>query len=490
MRSPGFRSRRRAVRAALAAIALAAAGCDRSEPAEPATAQAEAKPAATEPALPAGSIPVWRPDPNPSRPSGAVSGRFRKAPEGAAPPRELNAEQRAMIEQLESIGYATGSREAPAQRGITVHDPERAQPGLNFYTSGHAPEAVLMDMEGRVVHRWAHAFSDAFPMQAAAKSTRSHFWRRAIALPNGDLIALHSGHGILKLDRNSKLLWARPYPVHHDLDLTPEGDIVVLTRKAHMVPRVSADMPILEDFLAVIDSQGRLLRELSLIEAFENASPEHSWVDASQRFWEREKVRRRASARWGTSFDIFHTNSVQVLAGSGADRSDAFRKGNILISACHLDTIAVVDLGAEQVTWSLGDEFQLQHDPRELPDGNVMVFDNHWMPEVSRVAIVDPISGDLVWEYVGSPERPFYSRTCGTSRRLENGNILITESDGGRAFEVTRDKQIVWEFYNPNRAGDQDEYIATLFELVRLPEDFGADWLEREKASAPLGSSP
>ena len=114
-----------------------------------------------------------------------------------------------------------------------------------------------------------------------------------------------------------------------------------------------------------------------------------------------------------------------------------------------------------------------------------MVFDNQWMPEGSRVAIFDPITEALVWEYVGTPDRPFYSRTCGTSRRLANGNILITESDGGRAFEVTADKQIVWEFYNPNRAGDDDEYIATLFELVRLPPEFGSDWLAGAPPDTP-----
>lgn len=38
------------------------------------------------------------------------------------------------------------------------------------------------------------------------------------------------------------------------------------------------------------------------------------------------------------------------------------------------------------------------------------------------------------------------------------------------AFEVTRDGSIVWEFYNPHRAGDQDEFIATLFRVVRIPE--------------------
>lgn len=468
----------------LLALALLT-GCGGDEPDAPALPDPAHEAKATDaPALSPGTIPFWRPDPNPARPERHVPGRFRKVPAAASAQAELNDEQKAMIEQLESIGYATGSREAPLERGITVHDREQAQPGLNLYTSGHAPEAVLMDMDGRVVHRWQYAFHDAFPTQTASHRN-ARFWRRTAVLPNGDLIALHASLGILKLDRDSKLLWAHPHPVHHDLEVSPEGEIVVLTRKAHMVPRVSADMPILEDFVAVLDSEGRIKQQVSLLEAFENADDEHSWIEASRRFWEREKQRRRASARFGTSFDVFHTNSVQVLDETTARDSGAFKPGSLLISACHLDTIAVVDLGAEKVTWSLGDRFQLQHDPRALPDGNVMVFDNQWMPEGSRVAIFDPITKALVWEYVGTPDRPFYSRTCGTSRRLANGNILITESDGGRAFEVTADKQIVWEFYNPNRAGDDDEYIATLFELVRLPPEFGSDWLAGAPPDTP-----
>jgi hypothetical protein len=60
---------------------------------------------------------------------------------------------------------------------------------------------------------------------------------------------------------------------------------------------------------------------------------------------------------------------------------------------------------------------------------------------------------------------------------LANGNTLITESDNGRAFEVTDDGQVVWEFHNQHRAGDADEYVATLFELVRLDPQFPTEWL-------------
>ena len=111
-----------------------------------------------------------------------------------------------------------------------------------------------------------------------------------------------------------------------------------------------------------------------------------------------------------------------------------------------------------------------------------MVFDNQGgSPEgdASVVRELDPATGEELWAYHGTAAQPFYSQTCGLAQRLENGNTLITESDYGRAFEVTREKDIVWEYYNPHRAGPNLEYIATLFELRRLRPDFQVDWAQK-----------
>ena len=50
----------------------------------------------------------------------------------------------------------------------------------------------------------------------------------------------------------------------------------------------------------------------------------------------------------------------------------------------------------------------------------------------------------------------------------------------GRAFEVTPEKEIVWEYYNPHRAGDNNELIATLHEVFRVREDYVDEWLVAE----------
>jgi hypothetical protein len=49
---------------------------------------------------------------------------------------------------------------------------------------------------------------------------------------------------------------------------------------------------------------------------------------------------------------------------------------------------------------------------------------------------------------------------------------------------MTPQKEIVWQFFNPHRAGKADEYIATLFEVIRLTPDFPTDWLGAQRAKA------
>jgi hypothetical protein len=106
----------------------------------------------------------------------------------------------------------------------------------------------------------------------------------------------------------------------------------------------------------------------------------------------------------------------------------------------------------------------------------MLLFDNCGQRNQSTIWEFNPVTREVYWYYRGNSRHPFFSAVCGTAQRLPNGNTLITESDNGRVFEVTRDKEIVWEFYNPHRAGEDDEYIAMVPEMVRLPPGFPDHW--------------
>ena len=385
-------------------------------------------------------------------------GRWRKMPE--APAATLSDEQRRMIEQLESIGYVAGSVETD-RRGVTVYSRNEVLPGLNFYASGHGPEAVLMDMNGRVKHRWRKGFEEIWPDAVNDRQKLgAKWWRRVYLYPNGDLLAIFEGLGLIKLDKSSNLLWAHKNNAHHDLEVMPNGDIFVLTREPSLVPWVHETEPTLEDFLSILDRDGKEQRRISILEAFRR-SPYKDYVF--------QGVKKTG--------DVTHTNTIHVLDGKLADRLPAFRQGNVLTSMNALGVVAVLDVESEKLVWAYKSPPHGQHDPIILDNGNLLVFDNHRENGRSVVVELDPVDQTRVWEYRGTEEQPFYSRTCGSAQRLANGNTLITESDGGRAFEVTADKRIVWEYFTPHRAGDKGEYIATLAEVLRLPPDFPTDWL-------------
>lgn len=394
-----------------------------------------------------------------------TSGRWRRVPlaKPQASAKPLTPEQAALIEQLESVGYLSGSELATQIGGVNLYDAERTAPGLNLYTSGHAPVAYLMDASGRLLHRWHIQFGDIWPDYPKSRITEdAGFFRRAYLQPNGDLYVIFEGYGLVKLDKDSKLLWKTSCRVHHDMDTLANGDLCVLTREAHMIERINEDRPILEDFLSVLDPNTGVERQrISIIEALENSKYASLW--------------RHDDRPYG---DIFHCNTVDVLEGYGANRIPAFAAGNVMVSIRNENIVAVVNLDAMKVLWAHKGPYVRQHDSKVLPTGNLLLFDNLSTGNRSAVLEFDPLTMRTVWELRDVGGQPFVSRTCGTAHRLPNGNTLVTASDSGHAFEVTPAQEVVWDFSNPHRAGKNNEFVATLFNVDRIAPDFPVDWVD------------
>ena len=384
--------------------------------------------------------------------------------------RGLTAEQKAEFKRLLSIGYLSGSSPLPANTGVIVYDAPATWDGTNFYTSGHFPGAILMDMRGNILHEWEYGFLDAWnamPGEERPRSIRTGgFWRRAHLFENGDVIAIFDWVGIIKVDKDSNLIWAHFAGFHHDLEVLPDGRIVTLVRKAKIVPRIHPELPILEDYIVVLDAEGNELKRVSLLEALERSSHRHLLDKIAE------------------SGDIFHTNTVEVLDGSLADKIPGFEAGNVLVTIREIGCIAVVDLEREEVVWSFDGHWKMPHQATVLPNGNIMIFDNRGNRGYSQVIEFDPMTRTAPWIYRGEKPEDFHSQECGSNQRLPNGNTLITETDRGKALEVTSEGEVVWKYLNPmharKREGEALDYIASLFEVVRLPRDFPLDWLEAD----------
>lgn len=404
--------------------------------------------------------PFGRSAPPPLAPARGVTFDGRWGPARDRQHREgEDAEQQRARQNIAGLAYLQSYEKAPPLSGVVLHAEERVIPGINLYVTGSGPNAFLMDMNGNLLHQWNVPFDEAFPNYERKRDIGVEYWRYAHLYEDGSLVAIYPRHGILRVDRDSNIIWKVPGEYHHVFDVAEDGTIVVTGSRFTHKPDWRDPGNVAEDLAVYLDPDtGEEIRTISFMEAIDNsafAALEGHNVDAEG--------------------DPLHTNTIEILDGRFESRNPAFRKGNILTCFRHIDTIGIVDPDTEQLVWALTGLWDMQHRPTFLDDGSLMVFNNNNRTRQSQVLIVDPITQQVLWSY---EDDVFFTSCCGVAWPLPNDNVLITESVAGRAFEVTRDGEIVWEFYNPERQGEDDAAIATLFELYRYPIDYADAWLD------------
>ncbi|HPK66800.1 MAG TPA: arylsulfotransferase family protein [Thermoanaerobaculia bacterium] len=352
--------------------------------------------------------------------------------------------------RLLSLPYLAGRRPAEGgSAGVKRFSPERTASGLRFYTSGHGPEAFLIDLEGKGIKRWRMPYERAFP--GVATNWDYAYFRRAVPLPDGGIAALFQGGGVVRLDARSQLVWAWRGATFNDLWPLPGGGFLVLTKEARTVPEIVPGREVLEDSVTELSPEGRPVRSVSLLRALHD-SPFREVLEPLS-----------------TGADILHANTIQVLDGRCAGRSPLYAEGNWLVSLREIDTVAIVDPVAGRAVWARRGPWRRQHEPTLLSSCRILLFDNRGLDGASRVLEFDPLTGEIAWSWAGESGRPLFSPEAGTAERLANGNTMVVESEAGRAFEIGPEGEVVWEFVSPHRAGRANELVATLFEMRSVP---------------------
>jgi len=365
------------------------------------------------------------------------------------------------LKNLRTLPYVSGTKKETKNEGVTHYDRDLSYAGLNLYTSYHAPEAVLMDMEGNQLHKWHYYdIKKDWPdfNKFCITGDPNDSWKTVKLYPNGELLAIYNYVGLIKLDKDSNLLWKYKGRCHHDIYTDENGSIYTITSKENIIPEYNRNVPIVEDFITVLTPKGKEIKSYSLLSIFKN-SPFAYLIFNNLQTINRGKI------------DIFHTNTVEIFDGSQESISPLFKKGNILTSFRNINTIAIINIQTEKVLWVWGpNNIVKQHYPALLKNGTILLFDNGL--EFSRVIEINPLTYELVWSFSGETDFSFFTKAMGYSQSLANGNILITDSESGRAFEVTRDKKIVWEWVSPHRAGEKNQFVAVLYEMLRFNKDF------------------
>jgi hypothetical protein len=323
---------------------------------------------------------------------------------------------------------------------INVYDPSRAYNGYTLFAQHASTDVWLMDMRGRLVHRWK--------METPLGGDER-------LLPNGNMLRINktfnepSGHlgtvgeRLLEVDWDGNIVWEHRNPtMHHDWRRLENGNTLINTHvkiPAHIASRVRGGLP-----------ESRTGGEIWGA-GFQEITPDGEvvWEWIGHEHLDPEK-------------DLFCPLCPLSIWGY-INGIDVFPNGDIIASFRHLNSLMIIDRKSGDITWRWGYEhLGHQHAPQLVGNDRVLVFDNGLhrrlpgkymdtfsMEAFSRVLEVDIGTGEIVWEYLGENVMNFFSAVCSNAERLPNGNTLICESTKGHIFEVTPDKEIVWDFVNP-----------------------------------------
>ncbi len=328
--------------------------------------------------------------------------------------------------------------------GLT-HSSEGAFDGYTIFSSVRGHHATVLDMQGQVVHQWHHDEG----IQHLKWLDNGNLLIQT--LPPKDAGGLEdiggSAAAMIELDPEGGTVWEyRDNTQHHDYVRLPNGNTVFLAWEK-MPAELSRRVPgghhheedpdvMWGDVVKEINSAGEVV---------------HTW-----RSWEHLDFEKDVICPLESHKEWTHANSLEVLDN-----------GDWLISFRLTSTVVIVDRETGDIKWRWGPDdafaehdkkmgptaLSHQHNAQMLDNGNILVFDNgcHRMrgPTWSRVVEIDPETYEFKWMYAGKTILEFYSFMISGAHRLANGNTLITEGATGRIFEVTPERECVWEYVSP-----------------------------------------
>ncbi len=361
----------------------------------------------------------------------------------------------------------------PEGHGVHGQVAGRTFPGITlvtgFFEKSHGIR--LIDADGKLLHEWRISYNEIWP-EAEHLDDQPHDWDTAIhgsmLLPDGDVVFTFQYRGLVRLDRCGQVEWKLPRKTHHLFVVDAGGNFWVPSREqrdeaVQKYPKVPA--PFQEESILKVSPDGVVLAEISLLDAIFDARFEGLLFANGA---------HDSELKLPLDGDFTHLNDVELLSPELAPSFPMFAEGDLLVSLRNLNLLMVLSPDTGRIKWTRTGPFLRQHDADFLPTGQIAVFDNRRDGGGSRrfggnrILAIDPATDSVTTLYGARPGENFYTDLMGEQQALGNGNILISESGQGHAFEVDPGGQIVWSYVNRWTDGS----VGSISQATRYPIDY------------------
>ena len=387
-----------------------------------------------------------------------------------------------------------------------VLDEGGVQPGYTLYAPLSAStNTYLIDSLGRVVNSWTSSYR---PANSVYLNEEGDLIRTVNPNISSSINGGAAGGRVERRSWDDTLEWgwnhiSNTYRLHHDIEVLPNGNILMLAWESKSRPEVLAAGRISNSF------QNTLWPE-KIIEV-EPSGTSGGTIVWEWHVWDHLVQDHDPSLpNYGDPSDYPHRlniNYTQSNSGPSASSADWLHcnaidydpeRDQIVISSRNFNEIWIIDHSSttEEAAGPAGDLLYRwgnplaygrgsaadqklfgQHDPKWIrpgmtgypgitifnngngrPGGNYTSIDEIELPPMSNgtyeIADGAPYGPEsLSWTYVASPANSFYSSFISGAERLENGNTLVCSGATGQFFEVTDEGEEIWRYITPLNQG-------------------------------------
>ncbi|EFK11516.1 conserved hypothetical protein [delta proteobacterium NaphS2] len=383
--------------------------------------------------------------------------------------------------------------------GVLLYNPDKTYEGYTLIPPTGVKTCYLINMEGDVVHSWDLEYPPGLHGQLLENG---NLLIAGVVTPKINQIGGHGGI-VQEYTWDGKKVWeyklySKDMVQHHTFFRMPNGNTLILGweaksrdegiakgRNPNTVPKVvkyhgKDHTRFWVDFIREVNRNGETVWEW------------HAW-DHIGTGYDKLDINYKLPEGVGglyPNFDWTHFNTVgyipetdQIILNS---RNFAefylinhktgkieYRWGNPTAWDPKAKKPGWYDNG-DQIVWG-------SHHANYIGNNHITIFDNGSSratgPRSSAVE-VDLKTGDIVWQYTSNNDSNFYSFRQGAVQRLANGNTLITSTDEGHIFEVTKDKEVVWDFVNPILFASKKKYTCVLTDREEAFKALGHDFMK------------
>jgi hypothetical protein len=302
----------------------------------------------------------------------------------------------------------------------------------------------------KIIYQWVPDF-DKILQQTGDKRNKHNILAGHPLLAADGAIIFDASPLLIKINKDSKLVWAINKDFHHSNEYDAEGNIWApsVIKPSKFLANMLLDFK--DDALTKISPDGKVLFQKSIAEIL---------VQNGYR-----------TLLLGTGVyedDLVHLNDIQPALTS----TQYWLKGDLLISIKHKSTVFLYRPSTNKIIWLQTGPWLNQHDVDFINDTCIGVFGNNIVRTNLTEHLLDGHNEEYIFDFksqkTSTPYTQFLkdakvsTKSEGRSDILPNGDLFIEETDNNRLL-MGNTKNVLWQFVNR-----VDQHSVAALEWTRL----------------------